>query len=215
MKKNNNVTIYVVIGAVAILLAGSYLLSKGNSSEGSAGQDPQLTQENSMHNNSGNAKLAAIQNLVGKPIPEFSLKDRNGTTYTAESLKGKNTVLFFNECLMSYPSCWNQMVSLSKDSRFQGPDVQALAIVVDQASEWGQAIAKMPELGKAVVLFDSDKSLSKSMDMMNVASSMHRGSYPGHSYVIVDKEGIVRFAFDDPRMAMNDNLIASKLQELK
>ena len=215
MKKNNNVTISIVIGAVVILAAGFYLISKGNSSQSVTAQGTQPLEGDAMHGDAGNTKLAELRDLIGTPMPAFSLMDRNGTAYSAESLKGKNTVLFFNEGLMCYPSCWNQMVSLSKDSRFEGPDTQVRAIVVDQASEWGPAITKMPDLAKAIVLFDSDKSFSKRMGMMNVSSSMHPGAYPGHSYLIVDKEGIVRFAFDDPRMAMNDDLIAAKLQELQ
>jgi peroxiredoxin Q/BCP len=199
---------YLLIGSVALLLAAFYLMSR----TGGAGQTA-LKTEDPMHASSGSNEPQLP--IVGKSITEFSLKDRNGIPYTAENFKGKTTVLFFNEGLMCYPSCWNQMVSLANDSRFQGPDIQVFAIVVDDPNEWDQAIKKMPELGKATVLFDTDRKVSKSLDMLTAGSSMHSGSYPGHSYVIVDALGTVRFAFDDPRMAINNDLLASKLSELK
>ena len=38
---------------------------------------------------------------------------------------------------------------------------------------------------------------------------MHPGSLPGHTYVVIDKKGIVRYIFDDPNMGIrNDQLVA-------
>lgn len=219
MKKINTGT-YVIVASAAILLLGGYFLSKGGNAENTLAQNlpPGVTQEE--HNehhpaSTGNQVVGDTSALVGKPAPTFSLQDRNGVAYSQDSLKGKNTVIFFNEGLMCYPSCWNQMVSFANDSRFQTADTQVLAVVVDSAKDWGQAIAKMPELGKSTVLFDADRVASKAFSMLNVKSSMHPGSYPGHTYLLIDKEGIVRFVYDDPRMALNNDLIASKLQELK
>lgn len=217
MKKINAGT-YVIIASVAVLFLGAYLMGKGGNSENTSAQNlpPGVTQEehNEHHPAPTGNQLADISGLVGKPVPTFSLQDRNGNTYSQDSLKGKNTVIFFNEGLMCYPSCWNQMVSLANDSRFQTADTQVLAVVVDSARDWGQAIAKMPELGKSTVLFDADRVASKAFGMLNVKSSMHPGSYPGHTYLLIDKEGIMRFVYDDPRMALNNDLIAAELQKL-
>lgn len=153
--------------------------------------------------------------LIGKPAPQFSLKDRNEVTYTPDSLKGKNVILFFNEGIMCYPACWNQMVALATDPRFQTSDTIALSIVIDSPDQWQSAIQKMPDLGKATVLFDTDKSISQEYGMLTALSSMHYGSYPGHSFVILDKQGIVRFVYDDPAMGIDDDRIAADLQTLK
>lgn len=209
--KKNKLGLWLIAGAVVLLLAGFYLLSRASSSERAESSDPMQSMHNAVSGN-GSKDLSS---LIGKPMPAFSLKDKSGAVYSAESLKGKDTILFFNEGLMCYPSCWNQMVSLAKDSRFEGPGVQALSVVVDSAGDWSYAVNKMPDLARATVLFDPDKTFSRMMGMLSVPSSMHPGSYPGHSYLLVDKDGIVRFAFDDPRMGLNDDLLAAKLQELQ
>ena len=50
--------------------------------------------------------------------------------------------------------------------------------------------------------------------MLTLDSSMHYGSLPGHTYVIIDKEGIVRYVYDDPRMAINNDLLVAELGKL-
>lgn len=155
-----------------------------------------------------------IQALVGKPAPQFSLQDRNGTTYSNESLKGKDAVLFFNEGIMCYPACWNQMAALAQDSRLNNSSTIALSIVIDQPSEWQSVVQKMPALGSATVLFDTDRIASNEYGMLTVNSSMHYGSYPGHTFVLIDKQGIVRWVYDDPTMGIDDDRITAALQQL-
>ncbi|MCL5733292.1 MAG: redoxin domain-containing protein [Patescibacteria group bacterium] len=152
--------------------------------------------------------------LIGKIAPNFSLRDRNGKVYSNDSLRGKNIVLFFNEGIMCYPACWNQMVALATDPRFQATDTVALSVVIDSPDEWQQAIQQMPELGKAVVLFDTNKVISQEFGMLTAPSSMHYGSYPGHSFVVIDKQGVIRFVYDDPNMGIDNDRIASEIQML-
>lgn len=206
MKKKNTSTIIATIAIIAFVLGGFYLMSRGNGGS-QASADP-------MHGGGSSAPAGSFNDLVGKPIPQFSLRDRNGTEYSSENLKGKNVVLFFNEGIMCYPACWNQMVSLATDPRFNSADIAAFSVVIDNPGDWQSAIRKMPDLGKATVLFDSDKSVSRSMGMLTVPSSMHYGSYPGHSFVLVDKQGIVRSVFDDPNMGIDNDRVATDLQKL-
>lgn len=161
------------------------------------------------------SKAESLEGLLNNPAPQFSLEDRDGNKYSSENLKGKNVVLFFNEGIMCYPACWGQMSSLGADSRFQGPDVVALSVVVDSKNDWISAIRKMPELEKATMVFDTQKSVSRAFNVLATPSSMHYGSLPGHTYVLIDKQGIVRFVYDDPRMAINNDLIFSEVQKLK
>ncbi len=173
------------------------------------------------YENSGSAHQAGAtssgsfgSSLIGNPAPQFSLKDRNGVTYSNDSLKGKNVVLFFNEGIMCYPACWNQMVALATDNRLQTSSTVALSVVIDAPGDWQSAIQKMPDLGKATVLFDTDKSVSQEYGMLTAPSSMHYGSYPGHTFVIIDKQGIVRFVYDDPNMGVDNDRLVSDLQTL-
>ena len=198
-KKTPVIKIIGIVAIVAFVIAGFVLLGHGNGNTSAQGG-----------NNSGSFG----SNLIGKPAPQFSLKDRNGMTYSSDSLKGKNVVLFFNEGIMCYPACWNQMVALATDPQFQTTDTVALSVVIDSSDEWQSAIQKMPDLGKATVLFDTDKYVSQEFGMLTAPSSMHYGSFPGHSFVVIDKQGIVRFVFDDPNMGIDNDKIAGDIKML-
>lgn len=155
-----------------------------------------------------NASASSIDELVNKPAPDFALADRDGEIYSLSELRGKNIILFFSEGLMCYPACWSQIVALAKDERLKKVDAVVLSVVVDPPKEWQKAIDKMPELAEATVVFDKDAEVSKRFGMLTVASSMHYGSLPGHTFVLIDKEGAVKHIFDDPNMSIhNDQLV--------
>lgn len=211
MKKIDLKTILATAGA--ILLFGALFYFGGLSQAPAQNNNPAANGHNMGQNVP--ISLTALNNLVNKPAPEFSLLDRNGKTYSAASLRGKNTVLFFNEGLMCYPACWNQIVSLAKDQRFNNENTAAISIVIDSKEDWQQAVNKMPELSQATVIFDDNASVSNRFGAMAVPSSMHPGSRPGHTYVVLDKEGIVRYVFDDPNMAIRNDQLIAEIAKLK
>lgn len=156
----------------------------------------------------------SAEQLLNTTAPAFSLKDEQGETVSLASLRGKKTVLFFNEGLRCYPACWNAMTSLTQDPRLNGNGVQAFSIVVDDVAEWRKASAQVPELQNVHVLFDRDKSVSAAFGMLSLPSSMHRGSLPGHTYVLLDESGVIRKIFDDPRMGIRNDEIFQELSKL-
>lgn len=160
-------------------------------------------------NNSGGQVTS--NNLVGSPAPDFTLKDYSGRAIQLRQLRGKKVVLFFSEGIMCYPACWNQMTALGTDNRLNNKASTTASIVVDQPSEWQPAMQKMPDLGKGTVLFDTDKSVSKRYNMLSVASSMHPGSTPGHTYLIIDQKGIIRYVKDDQSMGIHNDELAAEL----
>jgi peroxiredoxin Q/BCP len=157
---------------------------------------------------------AVFKTLLNNPAPDFSLVDYNGRTVSLKSLQGKNVLLFFNEGLMCYPACWNQIVAFGKDTDLKKAGVTVLNITVDAKSRWAEAIAKMPELAPATVLFDQDKKVSTGYGVLTLASSMHRGQFPGHTYVLIDKNGEVKFTWDDPQMAVRNSELLAKINDL-
>ena len=201
MKKNNTTTIITAVGVIALIGALFYFGGRNKSSTTSpAAIDP-------MHNQAANVSRSSLDNLLNKPTLDFSFADRDGKVYSADNLRGKNVILFFNEGLMCYPACWNQIVALSKDDRFKNDDTLVLSVVVDSKEDWQQAINKMPELAQATVVFDKGAGVSKNFGILSTPSSMHPGSFPGHTFVIIDKEGVIRYVFDDPNMGIrNDQL---------
>ncbi|MEK7651735.1 MAG: redoxin domain-containing protein [Patescibacteria group bacterium] len=149
--------------------------------------------------------ITSTNSLIGKPLPDMQLRDNTGNVYDFSSLKGKNAVLFFNEGLMCYPACWDQMAAFGTDNRFNSDDIIADSVVADSVADWQKAIDKMPDLAKVTTLFDQDAISSRQLGIVSMGSSMHAGQLPGHTYIMIDKQGIVRDVFDDANMAINND----------
>ena len=81
-------------------------------------------------------------------------------------------------------------------------------------NEWEKAIDKMPELSSATILHDTSKNVSKEYGVLSLPSSMHKGQFPGHTYLVIDKEGIIRFIKDDPQMAVRNDELTTELEKL-
>ena len=88
-------------------------------------------------------------------------------------------------------------------------------MVVNPKSEWEKIIKETHRFSNAKILFDTTKSVSSAYGVLYVESSMHPGRFPGHTYFIIDKEGVVRYTFDDPSMAIRNDLIFSELSKIK
>ncbi|MBI2009216.1 redoxin domain-containing protein [Candidatus Saccharibacteria bacterium] len=155
-----------------------------------------------------------LATMVGKPAPEFTLKSHNGKQFTLNQQRGKKVILFFNEGIMCYPACWNQMAALGSDPKLNSDQVVSVSIVNDQAEQWAQAVKKMPELGKGLILLDTDKRVVNMYGMLNLPSSMHKGGMAGHTYLILDEQGIVRYTLDDPAMAIQNETLINELTKL-
>lgn len=155
--------------------------------------------------------IRITEDLIGKPIPGIQLTDKDGNGYSLADLKGKNVVLFFNEGIMCYPACWNQVAAFGNDPRFNSIDTVALSVVVDSPQDWQRAMVRMPDLARATLLFDRGAVTSRQLKILSMSSSMHPGQLPGHTYIILDKKGIVRHVIDDPRMAISNDLIINKI----
>lgn len=208
MNKKNN--IYVIIIAIVIVVATGLLIWNGSKNKTIA---PAAVDQHG-HPLAVKTSAALLDELVNKPAPDFALADKDGKIYSLNELRGKNIILFFNEGLMCYPACWNQIVALAKDERFKNTDTVALSVVVDPPGEWQKAVKQMPELAEAVVLFDKDATISKRFGMLTTGSSMHYGSLPGHTFVLIDKEGIIKHIFDDPNMSIHNDKLAVELNKL-
>lgn len=175
-------------------------------------QDMQTDPMTSHHEGTA-ADSSVFYGLVGKKAPDFTLESYGGKTVTLSKLKGKNVILFFNEGLMCYPACWNQIASFGKDTDLVQKAV-ILNITVDSGNAWREATDKMPALAAATVLFDSTRQASQKYGVLTLPSSMHKGQFPGHSYVIIDKEGVVKFVRDDVSMAVRNSELAQELSKL-
>ena len=109
MRKNTRTYLIAGLAALAAVAGGVALLNSDKTSAQKQSADT-----------TGNG-------LIGKPLPNIQLADKDGRTFSLESLKGKNAVLFFNEGLMCYPACWNQMVAFGTDPRFNSAGTVAIS----------------------------------------------------------------------------------------
>ncbi|MBM2831226.1 MAG: hypothetical protein HW414_278 [Dehalococcoidia bacterium] len=209
LRKNNTKTIVIAIAVIVVVAGLSYFGLKKESSVPASTATPANTAVNPPGKNvTASPPRPSLYDLVNRQAPSFSLPDRYGKVYSSDTLLGKNVVLFFNEGLICFPACWNQMVSLSIDARLNNADTVALSVVGDSKEAWQKAIDKEPELAQATVLFDESLTVSRAFGTLTLPSSMHSGRLPGHTYVIIDKGGITRYVFDDPNMGIrNDQLI--------
>ena len=181
---------------LATVIIGGVILTKGDPKEQPAG-----------------AQLSS-GDVVGKAAPDFRLTDQNGQPVKLSGLRGKKVVLFFNEGIMCYPACWNQMAALGTDKKLNNEDVVSFSIVTDGLAEWGKAFKKMPQLNEGNILFDTDKTVSNQYGMLTAASSMHRGSMLGHTYLILDQKGVIRYTLDDPKMGVQNETLVNELSKI-
>lgn len=195
-KQNISLIIGVVIISVSIL-AGFIILKDNGKDDGSAGII--------------DSGKFSFKTAVGKKAPDFTLADLDGNQVALSSLLGKNVVLFFNEGLMCYPACLDQVVELAELNK---DDTVAYSVVVDSSKKWVSAQKDLPYLRGAKVLFDEGAKVSRQYDTLSLPSSMHKGLYPGHTYYLIDKEGVVRFTLDDPYMANRNKELTQELLKL-
>lgn len=163
----------------------------------------------------GGGSAFTFKSAIGKKAPDFTLPDINGNQVNLASLAGKNVILFFNEGIMCYPACLDQVVELNQDSRLNNDNIVSFSIVADSAKNWLKAEKDLPYLNGAKVLFDSGAKISRIYDTLALTSSMHKGVYPGHTFYLIDKEGIVRFTLDDPYMGNRNDELAEELVKLQ
>ncbi len=209
----NNKIVALVIGAILLFSVGSAFMFSGKKAPIPRDTGPGDAGDMSDHHGGApvSQKQSYVSKLVGTPAPDFTLEDIDGNQVKLSDYKGKKVVLFFNEGSMCYPACWDQMSALANDVRFNNDGIVALSIVAEPKNEWKKIVQQVTALKSAKILFDSTKKISSSYDVLSTPSSMHPGSFPGHTYFIIDEAGVISFALDDKSMAINNDLLASKL----
>ncbi|MEK9178818.1 MAG: redoxin domain-containing protein [Patescibacteria group bacterium] len=214
MKENKiNTILIAAVGAITVLLVGAVIVFSPGF--GKTSNNPTTSGDLENHHADVPPDQSVFNSLLGKNAPDFVLESYDGKIIELQKLRGKKVVLFFTEGLMCYPACWDQMAAFGEDSSLNNSDVQTFSIAVDNKNDWTQAIAKMPELSKVMVLFDTDRKVSQTYGMLTLPSSMHKGQYPGHTYVIIDRKGVIRFTYDDPIMGIRNEILLKELDKIR
>jgi len=188
-------TIIVIAAIATIVFLGYLVLSSSPSSQ-----------------NGGSSNMTSLGNLkLGDRAPDFTLPATNGSTVSLNQYKGKNVLLYFQEGVMCQP-CWKQIGTMQKNSdKFKAIETKVIAIGVDTTADWGP-ILKAEGVTSIPVLIDNERKVSKEYGVLDLPSQMH-SDRPGHTYILVDKWGKIRWIADYPTMRITDEKVISSISE--
>ena len=135
---------------------------------------------------------------VGQEAPQFELASVvNGTTFNLANYANRSDVLlFFNEGLSCSP-CLQQMVDIDSEySAFRQMGIEVVTITTDSPSSLG-AWAHNNGVSDMMVLSDSSLQVDQSYTTTGAnVGSMHPGMAPGHTFILVGKDGKILWRED-------------------
>ena len=130
---------------------------------------------------------------VGAEAPDFELPSATGAAFRLSDQRGKEVLLYFHEGLMCAP-CWKQIEDIQADlSKFTALGIdQVAAISIDPLGPQRQrATTRQISLP---ALADTDRAVSAAYDALSYG--MMGGSTPGHTFVLVGPDGVIRWRAD-------------------
>lgn len=127
---------------------------------------------------------------IGDKLPEFSLKDQNGTPFFSNSLKGKATVIYFYPKNFT-PGCTKEACSF-RDAFEAYTDLGVTVIGISGDSEAShQKFAARYHL-PFTLLADEKKQARRLFGVKNALLGM----LPGRETFVFNEEGILTFKFN-------------------
>ena len=148
------------------------------------------------------AGIVSAMLLTSKPqssvairtAPDFTLTDTSGVEHRLSDHRGENVVLYFNEGA-GCQSCIVQMGEIEKQAKaFGAEDITVLPIVMNTRE---QILADMNVNGVKTPFLLDDGTVSRAYGTLG--KGMHAG-LPGHSFVLIDKQGEQRWYGEYPSM---------------
>lgn len=159
---------------------------------------------------------APVTLVAGDKAPEFTLASVNGSSFTLSNHLNKSAVLlFFNEGLTCSP-CLQQMVDIDRNySTFSEMGLTVVSITTNSMSDM-KTWAQNAGITRMMVLPDPTQQVDREYGTL-YAGSMHAGSAPGHTFILVGRNGTVLWREDyGPSMYVPMNeLIASVRSALR
>ena len=148
------------------------------------------------------AGIVAAMLLTSKPqsstdvrtAPDFALTDTSGVEHSLADHRGENVLLYFNEGA-GCQSCIVQMGEIEKHAKaFDAENVTVLPVVMNTRE---QILADMELNGVKTPFLLDDGTVSDAYGTLG--KGMHAG-LPGHSFVLIDKDGRQRWYGEYPSM---------------
>jgi peroxiredoxin len=128
---------------------------------------------------------------VGSPAPDFALPSTSGADVTLSSLRGKNVLLAFFPLAFT-STCTTEMGAFTEDyDKFTGSDTIVLPISVDSVPSLAE-FKRKEHLG-VELLSDFKREVSRKYGTLH-----EERFFSNRAYVLIDREGIIRWAFMEP-----------------
>lgn len=145
---------------------------------------------------------------MGAAAPAFSLPATDGRSVSLASLRGRNVLMYFSEGIGCDP-CLTQIVELERhQAHMDRLGITLVPIMVNAApvvtEEMGRFGLNTP------VLIDASKSVSRAYDTLGRG---HHAGLPGHSFIAVDKNGVLRWRGDYPGMYVGADEMLGQIEK--
>ncbi len=141
-----------------------------------------------------------------RTAPDFTLTDTNGANHSLADHRGENVLLYFNEGA-GCQSCIVQMGEIEKQAKaFAAEDITVLPIVMNTRE---QILADMDLNGVKTPFLLDDGTVSDAYGTLG--KGMHAG-LPGHSFVLIDKQGRQRWYGEYPSMWLQPTELLEKVR---
>jgi peroxiredoxin len=129
----------------------------------------------------------------GRHIPDFSLKDQNGSERNFDSLRGKHGLLIlFNRSADWCPFCKAQLVDLEgARKKFEARGVNVIAITYDSPAILSSFAAR-----KSIhftMLSDPGSKTIDAFGIRNPETTGYEAGVPVPNYYLIDPSGVIRF----------------------
>jgi peroxiredoxin len=129
-----------------------------------------------------------------RTAPDFTLTDTSGQQVNLASYRGRNVLLYFSEGA-GCGACLQQMGAIEKDqAKFTAANVTVLPIVMNTRK---QILGDMATYAVKTPFLLDDGTVST--EYKTLGQGMHAG-LPGHSFVLIDKNGVQRWFGEFPSM---------------
>jgi peroxiredoxin len=144
---------------------------------------------------------------AAKAAPDFTLTDTAGTAVHLGDLRGHNVVLYFSEGA-GCGSCLQQMAAIEQNrAAFTAADVTVLPVVMNTRE---QIVKDMGSYGVTTPFLLDDGRVAKAYNTLG--KGMHAG-LPGHSFVLVDKDGVQRWTGEYPSMFLAPSDLLTQVRQ--
>lgn len=132
---------------------------------------------------------------LGAPAPGFELAATDGSTVSLADHGGHDVLLYFSEGVGCDPCFYQQARIEAEQQRFTDAGLTVVPVVVNPAADVRRELARFGV--KSPFLLDPDRSVSGAYDTIGRG---HHADLPGHSFVLVDRDGNLRWRLDEPAM---------------